>query len=428
MMVDVDIRLLTGGDIELAALPEAHIHGTVPRALFVVLALNAGQRLTRDYVADLLWTDADQSSARNRLRMTLFNLRQNIGTPLADQLKSTKEMLCLDVPRESVDVLKFVDICSNPDNGSMAEAIDLYRGDLLARFPAISENFDAMLTAKRDELCTQIVMLLQQSLSYHDAADETQLFENSLAKALQIDRTNSKTYEIAMRHFARAGMDDRIEEMYRRYEKAMDEDLDLPPSDVFRKLSSDLTEQARNITLSVAPADQPPERPSTGAAVEISASRHHSRRRSVTAYSLIGLMAAVLALLTAWTIFSARKKHGESDSTVFLVQPYQVQSENCGIDDVSNRYDRVVIAALRQISGSNVVLAQENKFAVPASSSTYMLNQVVICSNDLLRTTVILTGSGDGDIKWVGRYEILPSKLDKLTGRIKGDIIAALKR
>jgi hypothetical protein len=100
--------------------------------------------------------------------------------------------------------------------------------------------------------------------------------------------------------------------------------------------------------------------------------------------------------------------------------------ENCGIDDASNRYDRFVIAALRKIPGSNVVLVQRSRFSVPASSRTFKFDQLVICSNDLLRTTVILTGSSAGDIKWVGRYEIKANQLDYLTGRIYDDINAAL--
>ncbi|MDW8350935.1 MAG: tetratricopeptide repeat protein [Anaerolineae bacterium] len=94
---------------------EARFRRRQPLAVLSVLALHA-RPMTRDELCYLLWPDADQEVARQRLRRSLSELRRSIGAP-ADRLipntsGSTSSLLRFDAEICRVDAHDFLELSS----------------------------------------------------------------------------------------------------------------------------------------------------------------------------------------------------------------------------------------------------------------------------------------------------------------------------
>ncbi|MEZ4656951.1 MAG: winged helix-turn-helix domain-containing protein [Caldilineaceae bacterium] len=126
------------------------------RALLAYLAVEANRPVARTRLATLLWGDYPDAQARKSLRNVLANLRQ-ILTPdgLAASLHLTidRQTVQLTVDGDScqVDVVRFDECMRNAQavasitsqNALLAEAVTLYRGELLAELSDVdSPDFE----------------------------------------------------------------------------------------------------------------------------------------------------------------------------------------------------------------------------------------------------------------------------------------------
>ncbi|WP_299757196.1 hypothetical protein [uncultured Boseongicola sp.] len=123
------IKLLTSLDVSFSAEQANTIPGPHQRALFVALALNPNSQISRDWLADLLWPEATQSQARQRLRMTLLNLRKAFEVGGQVSIEANNDAIWLNAATGSVDVMIFESLTENPKN--WPQALELYKGNLL---------------------------------------------------------------------------------------------------------------------------------------------------------------------------------------------------------------------------------------------------------------------------------------------------------
>lgn len=130
------------GTIELCLLGGVELRGIDPKvadrllaqpkitALLAFLALSPEQRpQRRDRIVALLWPELDQAHARTALRKALHGLRAALG-PDAFRNRGDEEVgVCM--PPLWCDV---IELAAATDNGRMMQAVQLYRGELMAGF------------------------------------------------------------------------------------------------------------------------------------------------------------------------------------------------------------------------------------------------------------------------------------------------------
>ena len=94
----------------------------------------------------MFWPELDQFAARRALRNTLYHLRETIGDGVLitrgdDAIAIDPESLTCDVTKLSAAVAE----------GRFEEAVDYYRGELLAgmHFPNAGEAFEEWLSRER---------------------------------------------------------------------------------------------------------------------------------------------------------------------------------------------------------------------------------------------------------------------------------------
>lgn len=116
--------------------------------LLSFLAISAPGFHRRDTLLGLFWAEADQKRARRALRQSLYYLRQSLGPDVL--VARGEDELGLDEGRLWSDVRAFE---SALDDGRRQEALELYRGDLLAGFyVADAPEYERWLDGRREEL------------------------------------------------------------------------------------------------------------------------------------------------------------------------------------------------------------------------------------------------------------------------------------
>src|SRR6185436_14229027 len=102
------------------------------RALLAVLALSPHLSASRDYLANLLWSDRDDEHARSSLRQSLAMLRKELGEDEAESLAVSAEAVSLVPHRATIDAVEFLRLAQSTDEAALQQAVELYRGELLS--------------------------------------------------------------------------------------------------------------------------------------------------------------------------------------------------------------------------------------------------------------------------------------------------------
>jgi DNA-binding SARP family transcriptional activator/tetratricopeptide (TPR) repeat protein len=141
----LEVRLLGGLDVRVEGEPLPPIP-RAGRALLAHLLLHRRRPVSRDAAAALFWPDLDPSRARRRLSHTLWQVQDAIGEhpAAAGWLVADVDRLQLDAGRAWIDIEEFerrlerlrpsvgtVPDWRRADRADLADAVDLYRGDLL---------------------------------------------------------------------------------------------------------------------------------------------------------------------------------------------------------------------------------------------------------------------------------------------------------
>jgi DNA-binding SARP family transcriptional activator/TolB-like protein len=116
-------------------------------ALLAYLAISGSTGFhRRDTLAAMFWPDLDQFAARRALRNTLYHLRETIGDSAL--ITQGDDAIAIDPAAITCDVTK---LASAVAEGCFEEAVELYRGELLAglHFANAGETFEEWLSHER---------------------------------------------------------------------------------------------------------------------------------------------------------------------------------------------------------------------------------------------------------------------------------------
>jgi DNA-binding SARP family transcriptional activator len=175
------------------------------QAMLAFLGVKQSQ-VSRDKIANLLWSSTAPEQARQSLRQTLSTLRKDLGQ-ISDRkvLIEDGDFLALDSSLVHVDVFEFESLVATGTVEALDPATRLYEGDFLDGFQIDEERFDQWVIAERDRLHrlalrahTQLAELLQRHGSMDDAIAVAQ-------RALQIDPLQESMHRTLMRLYMESG-------------------------------------------------------------------------------------------------------------------------------------------------------------------------------------------------------------------------------
>ena len=173
------------------------------RALLAYLAIEPGRPISREAMADLLWTDRGPEQARRSLRQALLVLRHGLG-PHRSLVQSTRGMLALD-PSVICDAALLAALCRSERIGQLKQIVPFYQSRLLAGFPSVAPGFDAWLDAQRDALEAAVLTAMERLAGMLAAIGEHAPAVAVAERMVALDPLREDLHRLLMRAYAEAG-------------------------------------------------------------------------------------------------------------------------------------------------------------------------------------------------------------------------------
>jgi DNA-binding SARP family transcriptional activator len=402
------IKLLTSLDVSFSAEQANTIPGPHQRALFVALALNPNSQISRDWLADLLWPEATQSQARQRLRMTLLNLRKAFEVGGQVSIEANNDAIWLNAATGSVDVMIFESLTENPKN--WPQALELYKGNLLSKFPAISEEFDGYLSSRTAQLKEQFLTIALQLLRNAKRGRDTAGFERIYQALLRIDQSNETAAMLAMEYWAGEGLADRVEAVFQHFEASTKKHSGASLDPRLYQAFASLIDQARANPIQSNPSVS---FQSTTAAVD--------RKSSMRKYWIASALAFVALLVSAGFV-ALQDRFRNAGGPIFLVLRPVTNIDNCSLDAPLESSNGAVLEVLRSIEGSVVVVGNLRRYFVFPNEGVYLVRQHIECNDTRFRATFTFIDRRTRDVAVSFRSSELPLDKQSMASRITQEV------
>ncbi|WP_448337999.1 tetratricopeptide repeat protein [Chloroflexus aurantiacus] len=195
---------------------DIHFRRRQPLAIMAMLALSE-RSVTRDELIYVLWPDVPQPVGRQRLRRSLWHLRQAIG-PLADNVLRDEpggkaEILSLDTSQCYIDACVFVQLAGQvaelPDRESIRvaeQATQLYTGPLLSGLERIeSTEFEHWVLQQRERFARLHLDVWRRLVDGYTAIAHFERAITAAEHALALDPLSEALHRKLMWLYARTG-------------------------------------------------------------------------------------------------------------------------------------------------------------------------------------------------------------------------------
>lgn len=292
------IRLRTLGALDLRGSDGQELRGVLSQpkraALLAYLALAAPRGYhRRDTLIGLFWPEYDAEHARNALSQAVHFLRRALGAEIV--VSHNGDELGLERAQLWCDVVEFE---AALDAGRTAQAVELYRGDVLEGFHvSAAPEFERWLDVERARLADRYVRAVEalavERETARDFAGAVAWWRRLSARDLYSSRLSLRL----MRAMAAGGDPAAAVQHARLHETLLREDLNVAPDPQIGAFVRQL--EASTTELRPAPASDSIS--SLGARTEVasSASQHALRLRAVGPHRRAAVIAAGLILLLA---------------------------------------------------------------------------------------------------------------------------------
>ena len=225
--------VIESGDCRLGKVPKK------ARALLAFLAAQAGQPVTRERLADLLWPYQGSEQARHSLRNCLLELRKALG-------RGTDAHLAADfancrIQDAIVDLVQFERLSRSQHRCDLQAAADLYRGELLADFDINSEPFQEWLAAERDRTLAMVCDILHRLSAKQDAAGEHEAAIQSGRRLVFLDPLSEFGQRALIRAYAHAGRRGEALRQYRSCAETLKRELGVAPDVETQSLANEIS-------------------------------------------------------------------------------------------------------------------------------------------------------------------------------------------
>ena len=175
------------------------------QALLAYLAMPPGEAHPRDKLASLLWGSTIETTARTSLRQTLYSLRRDLRRAKDNPLNADGNMVSLEADAVTVDVVEFERLIAAGTPSALAEAIALYRGDLLDGLAVQEAPFEDWLLGQRERLHETAVRALARLLAHQRATGSTEAAIQSALRLLALDPLQEPAHRALMQLYLETG-------------------------------------------------------------------------------------------------------------------------------------------------------------------------------------------------------------------------------
>ena len=230
------------------------------QAMLAYLGVKPSQLVSRDKMANLLWSSTAPEQARQSLRQTLSTLRRELAQVSPKKiLLEEGDFLSLDASMVHVDVVELESLIAAGTPEALDPATRMYDGDFLDGFLIDEERFDQWVIAERDRLhrlALRAHAQLVEQLSRVDAFDEAVAVAQ---RALRIDPLQESMHRTLMQLYTRSGDLLNALQQFDACAKVLRRELDVEPDAETKSLQQEIVQQRK--TRSAAPAARDARKP-----------------------------------------------------------------------------------------------------------------------------------------------------------------------
>lgn len=225
------------------------------QAMLAFLAVKPSQLVSRDKMANLLWSSTAPEQARQSLRQTLSTLRRELAQVSPKKiLVEEGDFLSLDASMVHVDVVELETLVAAGTPEALDPATRLYDGDFLDGFMIDEERFDQWVIAERDRLhrvALRAHAQLVEQLSRVDALDEAIAVAQ---RALRLDPLQESMHRTLMQLYTRSGDLLNALQQFDACAKVLRRELDVEPDAETKALQQEIVQMRKK--RSAAPAER----------------------------------------------------------------------------------------------------------------------------------------------------------------------------
>ena len=164
------------------------------QALFCYLLINKHD--TREHLANLLWSDEEESIAKKNLRNAVYKIKKCFNAPILISPQKSIILLNPDIKIET-DVYKFL---MNEDE------IDIYDGEFLQGFcPKNAVNFEKWMTDTKENLENMYIMRLNKKIEKELKQGNFEDAEKYSKLLIKVDEFNEDAYAYLLESYKNQG-------------------------------------------------------------------------------------------------------------------------------------------------------------------------------------------------------------------------------
>jgi len=235
------IRLRTLGTLDLTAdVPDESLgrlmHQPKRLALLAYLTLNSNGPVRRDTLLGLFWPELSQERARHALSQALYVVRQSLGDGLVEA--SGQDVVGIDRTRIWCDAAEFTEALTQ---GERAQALELYRGDLLdGFFLSDASEFERWLEVERASLRQRAVDAAKALAKSEEDAGNLPGAARWARRLVQLTPYDEPGVVYLIKLLARAGDRSGAHHEFKLFRERLRADLDIEPSAELEQALADL--------------------------------------------------------------------------------------------------------------------------------------------------------------------------------------------
>jgi adenylate cyclase len=248
--------------------------GQKDRALLALLAMGSGDVHSRERLAGLLWSEHGDRQARDSLKQALVRLRRCVGGVEGGVLRTDRQSIALDRTAFDVDVLAFERLVAAGTLDSLAQATEIYRGDLLEGIVIRDPAFENWLLVERQRLGQLFERALAGLMAQALAAGHGERGAEAARRLLQVDPLSEAAYRTLMQVHADEGQTSRAIKLYKALRDRLHREMGIQPEPETKALCERIrarqTAAAASAEPVPTPESPPPDRDDSPAAAKSS--------------------------------------------------------------------------------------------------------------------------------------------------------------
>lgn len=240
---DSAVRILTFGEFEVdimgRTLYDRKWRGGRTKQLLKALIVFGGNRIQSDLILDLLWPDAEGDKAAGALNVAISRLRK-IGLEKNEKplpwIEVGDRRISLSAEYCWIDSISFKRAMNevnaqSKDRRKLKRALDLYRGDFLAR------DMNEPWIARHREILRE--EFIRGILTYSEICFDGEGFEEAeryLLRGLEINPMHEGLYALLMRCYLKMGFPSNSIRIFKQAQSILNDELGVSPGPVLRGL------------------------------------------------------------------------------------------------------------------------------------------------------------------------------------------------